>query len=298
MNAGDTVRWRLAYAALGWQTVPLNWPAGPASTDGCSCQRGAGCASPGKHPWVRWAGHGGTTDPALILGQHRRRPNSGVAILTGRERSGLFVVDVDPDHGGEDTIRALGADHGRLPDTLTAVTGSGGRHLLFRSPDGKARQTAGAIGPGVDTRSDGGLIVAAPSLHRSGNRYRWANWGTPPAVLPGWVLDRLKPETPNRPARLPPRNTARGTRYAEAALDRAVADLRHLAGANGVRNTSLNATAYSLGRLVGAGLITADRVGHALYAAALAIGLGPIEAADTITSGLRSGALRPKDIPA
>ncbi len=288
----------LAYAARGWQVVPLNWPITIDGDVSCSCKRRLECASPGKHPWIRWKDDGGTTDPDQIHEWFRRRWHSNIGILTGQERSGLLVVDVDPDHGGEHTLQELQADHGGLSDTLTAITGSGGRPLLFRYPEGKVRQTAGAIGPGVDTRSDGGLIVAAPSLHRSGNHYRWANWGTQPAELPGWVLDRLKPKASGRPSILPPRATLRGTRYAEVALERAVIDLRQLAGAHGVRNSSLNATAYSLGRLVGAGLITAERAGHALLDAALAIGLGETEATDTITSGLRSGALHPREVPA
>lgn len=284
----------LTYARLGWQVGPLNWATGT----GCSCMRGDSCASPGKHPWIRWKDTGGSLDPGLIRWWWRKRPDSNVCVFTGAERSGLFVVDIDPGHGGGDTLEALQDQHGRLPDTLTAVTGSGGQHLLFNHPGSSARQTAGTIGPGIDTRSDGGLIVAAPSLHRSGRRYQWTNWGAPIADAPDWLLQHVvrRPERPTTSLRLPPRNTQRGSRYAEAALERAVADLRNQPP--GSRNNELNRAAYSIGRLVGAGIITAERVGHTLLSAAVATGLGETEAIDTITSGIRAGAKRPKAVSA
>lgn len=286
----------LRYASLGWQVLPLWWPT-PA---GCACPRGPECASPGKHPWLRWREDGGSTDAGEIAAWFRRRPNSGVAILTGQERSGLWVLDVDPGHSGEEALAVLEAEHGALPATLTARTGSGGRHLVFRYPAGGAPQSAGRLGPGIDTRSDGGLIVGAGSLHRSGRRYEWINWGTPLADVPTWLLELLRP-TPaeqRQPIRLPAPSTARGARYAEVALERAVADLRQLTGAEGVRNSELNRVAYSLGRLVGGGLIDAARVGHELLDAAVAIGLGVHESEATILSGLRAGANRPKELAA
>jgi len=39
------------------------------------------------------------------------------------------VLDVDD--GGDETLSALEATHGKLPDMVTAVTGSGGRHYVL-----------------------------------------------------------------------------------------------------------------------------------------------------------------------
>jgi len=77
------------------------------------------------------------------------------------------------DDGGDETISALEATHGKLPDTVTAVTGSGGRHYVFKYPQGRSIPNKTKFAPGLDTRSTGGLIVAAPSIHVSGNRYEW-----------------------------------------------------------------------------------------------------------------------------
>ncbi|MGC8724912.1 MAG: bifunctional DNA primase/polymerase, partial [Acidobacteriota bacterium] len=85
---------------------------------------------------------------------------------------------------------------GGLPVTVTAQTGGGGRHLVFRHPGIRVPNSAGLLGPGLDVRGDGGYIVAPPSLHASGCRYAWDGARHPahmePATLPDWLLKRLK----------------------------------------------------------------------------------------------------------
>jgi hypothetical protein len=95
-------------------------------------------------------------------------PDANVAIRTGAV-SKLAVLDVDPRHGGVDSLRALD----RLPDTAVAETGGGGYHMLFAHPGGHVKTTASSLAPGLDIRGDGGYIVAPPSLHASGKRYAW-----------------------------------------------------------------------------------------------------------------------------
>ena len=51
------------------------------------------------------------------------RYNLGIA--TGR---GTIVLDVDPYHGGSDSLARLEAEHGVLPETAVARSGSGGLH--------------------------------------------------------------------------------------------------------------------------------------------------------------------------
>jgi hypothetical protein len=279
----------LTYGAMGWSVVPMNYPVESRSgVVGCSCYRGAACRSIGKHPWVRWKQTGGCTNAAVISSWWDWHPVSGVGICTGA-RSDFWVLDIDPDHNGNETIAQLEHRYGPLPETLRARTGGGGWHLVFKYPPGGARQTAGKIGPGVDTRSDGGLIVAAPSQHRSGWLYTWENWGVPLAPTPTWLLNLVEP-APVRPRRpVTPRGGARGAIGTEAALTRSVAELRALKGSEGTRNDSLNRSAFILGRRVGDGLITATRVAKELYDVATEIGLDMDEAEATIMSGLRAG---------
>lgn len=114
----------LAYAGRGWAVFPCHAPAdGPGQ---CSCWR-ADCSSPAKHPRVPGGLKSATMDVATIRRWWQRWPAANVAIRTGAI-SGLVVVDVDPDHGGEDSLEALLNEHAPLPDGLVVQTGSGGRH--------------------------------------------------------------------------------------------------------------------------------------------------------------------------
>ena len=60
---------------------------------------------------------------------------------------------VDPKNGGDVSLDTLISKYGKLPNTVEALTGGGGRHLLFTMPEGiTINNTAGHLGPGLDTR--------------------------------------------------------------------------------------------------------------------------------------------------
>ena len=50
--------------------------------------------------------------------------------------SGVVVLDVDPRHGGDESLAQLVEEHGPLPDGPVVNTGGGGRHLYFKHPGG------------------------------------------------------------------------------------------------------------------------------------------------------------------
>ena len=212
----------LRYASLGWQVIPLHTPEGK---DGCSCGRATCDRSRGKHPrmsdWVKRA----STDEGAIRGWWRTYPHANVGLVTGA-RSGFFVLDVDPDHGGEVSLAALIATHGALPATVEALTGSGGRHLLFKYPGHHIPNSTSRLGPGLDIRGDGGQIVAAPSMHYSGGTYEWQRDCEPGRQLadaPSWLLELI-----HEPVRVAP--TPRSQPIDQAAR-RASAYLAKLPGA-------------------------------------------------------------------
>jgi putative DNA primase/helicase len=75
--------------------------------------------------------------------------------------------------------------------TRTADTGGGGVHYFFKYPDFPVKNSTGVLGSGLDIKGEGGAIVVAPSLHMSGNQYRWRN-SAPIADAPGWFLKLLR----------------------------------------------------------------------------------------------------------
>jgi len=184
----------IGYLDLGWSVLPIY-----AVRDGrCACGR-ADCDSPAKHPHGRLAPHGlkdATRDGNVICRWYANGEVINLGIRTGPE-SGLVVLDIDPRHGGDESVKALG----KLPDTATVATG-GGRQLYFRWPAGAdIRNSAGKLGPGLDIRGTGGYVVAPPSLHISGGVYRWLRdprGGV--AELPAAILSRLVDAPVAKPA--------------------------------------------------------------------------------------------------
>lgn len=186
----------LAYALLGWSIIPCHSISDPL-TSACSCGRSE-CPNPGKHPRVGWTQYEHDRPTAAELTAWLRRwPQTNIGCVTGAV-SELVVIDIDPRHDGDETLRDLIAKHGPLPDTVRALTGGGGEHIFFSHPGGDVRITAGAalaLGPGIDVRADGGFVVLPPSLHSSGRRYLWDEGCDPREVnvapLPDWLLKLL-----------------------------------------------------------------------------------------------------------
>jgi hypothetical protein len=171
----------LALAARGWRVFPL----APGTKD-----------RPLVKAWPQTA----TTDPAQIEAWWRETPTANIGLATG-PGSGLFVLDVDPRHGGDDALRDLEARHGQLPETPEVLTPGGGRHLYFKCPAGlDLRNSAGLLGPGLDIRGAGGYVVAPPSVRPDGS-YVWeCEHGpddAPLADAPAWLLARLTERKPH-----------------------------------------------------------------------------------------------------
>jgi putative DNA primase/helicase len=137
-----------------------------------------------------------TTDEAMVRRWWSRRPNANIGVLTGAT-SGFIALDVDPRHGGAVALEALEGAHARLPATVESLTGGGGRHVFLKHPGAgvKVKSVAGALGPGLDLKGDGGYVVAPPSLHVSGQQYQWKFSSDPAdlplADMPQWLLALL-----------------------------------------------------------------------------------------------------------
>jgi hypothetical protein len=148
-----------------------------------------------KRPIVAWQAfqHRAATSKEIVA-WFQRWPHANVAVVTGAV-SALIVLDIDPQHGGAESLARIERTHGRLPETIEAVTGGGGRHLYFAHPGGIVRNAVG-VEAGIDVRGDGGCVVAPPSVHPNGKRYAWAHASAPGKIalakMPPWLLALLR----------------------------------------------------------------------------------------------------------
>jgi hypothetical protein len=262
----------VAYLGRGWAVFPLL----PRS----------------KEPFPRSRGlKDATTERARVERWRAKYPKANVAVATG-PASAIYVVDIDQAKAGFATWARLEARHG-CAITLEAETGSGGAHLVFTYPSaGTWPNTRARLGPGVDTRGDGGYIVAPPSIHPLGTAYRWCEPPEDLAPVPEWLLDLLagKPAAPVGQPRLPLGEHADA--YWLAALRGEVDELLATPEGSG-RNRRLHQAACRIGGLEarGAKLQLAE---DALVQAAGAVGIGPAEARRQVRNGLAWGRTHPR----
>lgn len=171
----DLVDAAVRYAEMGWPVFP--------------------CHRTEHRPMVKKGFYAATTDVETIQGWWSRWPDAAIALRTGEEAS-VFVVDVDPRHGGDVFLDELEAEHGTLPHTVECQTGGGGRHIYFNWPGQRVKCSTGQIASGIDVKGDGGYVILPPSDHKSGNTYHWLLDQEPGeceiAYAPPWLLERLE----------------------------------------------------------------------------------------------------------
>lgn len=266
----------LFYAALGWPIFPV-WPMRGGA---CGCGK-PDCPNPGKHPLGSLAPHGfkdAATDADIINQWWDKCPDANIGLATGAA-SGVFAVDIDPRHNGADTWQDLEAAKGPIPDTVEQETGGGGRHILFKYVAGLGNSSS-KLGPGIDTRGDGGYILLPPSSHISGRRYEWEASSHPGEVpladMPAWLSGLLTVEQRNR--RQPVTFSSNGNGKGRVVVshpaiqnsDRVIAALAQkeaerllreiIAAPDGQKHDTLNKNGYILGGYVGAGYFGRETV--------------------------------------
>jgi putative DNA primase/helicase len=295
----------IAYARRGWRVIPVRWVG---DEGGCSCNRGAECASPAKHPvhdeWPDVA----TSDPLAVASWWRPEPEgvarewfpyANIGIVTGRA-SGVFVLDVDTYAGGSQTLGAYERRNGNLPETRVHSTGRGGTHYFFTHPGFDVRNSAKKVlGPGLDIKGERGFVVAPPSVSTGGPYELNPAHDIDLAPAPEWLLDILRSYDKGQngssiSGQTPQEGTGAARRYVEAAVEAEAENMRN--AEQGSRNDTLNQCAFALGTLGGAGLLNEDSAFAALREAALAAGLSETEIRGTFLSGWRSGLENPRTI--
>lgn len=142
----DLVEHAIAYAKLGWSVLPMQ--------------------PDKKVPYIKWKPYQSKIATEDEIRQwFKQFPKARIGIVTGAI-SNLVVLDFD----SMEAIEAWRSQHD-LPETIFQNTGKG-QHYLYSMNGQNIRNQAGVI-ENVDVRGEGGLIVVAPSLHKSGKQYQW-----------------------------------------------------------------------------------------------------------------------------
>ena len=150
-----------------------------------------------------------------------------------------------------------------------------------------------ALGAGLDIRGRGGYVVAPPSLHHTGWRYRWHDLDIGLAAVPSWLAESLRP-APARDRATSSFAPLSGDALRARRARRRAGSHRDLAAAHAQRHRQprgvpARATRRRRARRPrGARRPTAE--------AALAVGQGEREARATIASGLTAGVANPRRV--
>jgi P4 family phage/plasmid primase-like protien len=185
--------WAVRYIRLGWPVIPL-WPH---DARGAPTVREPKGELIGKVALGKLVPHGSkdaTLDENQVRAWWRQYPNANIGLATGHQ---FFAVDVDIKKDGDQTWGMLRSQHGGLQETIEAITGTGGRHILYALPDFPVQNSVSKLGPGLDVRGVGGYIVAAPSIHPETNRpYEWDGIADIErqtiAPAPSWLLRLIR----------------------------------------------------------------------------------------------------------
>lgn len=289
----------LDYAARGLAVFPCN----PSPRSGVS-----------KRPLIEHGFKAASREEEQIRAWWSQWPDALIGLPMGH-RNGLWAIDPDvaKEPGDADGLTAwLNISRLHPPiRTHTHLTPSGGKHLVFRWRDDRpvtnSERGLKARGiHGINVRGEGGYIIAAGSRLTDGRTYDMEE----PfdffhfAEADAWLYELLEEPAPE--ARQGPnvvdfrgQRQAPPDRYVQTAIAGECWALAQ--SGRGERNNRLNAAAFSLGQLVGAGLVDEDTVRGSLLQAAGNCGLiaddGERPVLATIESGLAAGRLKPRDVP-
>ncbi|MBF0594599.1 MAG: bifunctional DNA primase/polymerase [Candidatus Omnitrophica bacterium] len=159
-------------------------------------------------------------------------PTLNWAVVTGAF-SGVVVLDIDPRHNGNQSMKELVKTYGLLPSTPKVTTGGGGRHYYFKHPGFFVKSVT--LKPGVEIKGDASLVTLPPSVHQSGRAYEWERSLASSIIkpMPGWLLESAKRQAEDfhTPIELGATSFVEGTRNHSLASIAGVLRVRGLAEA-------------------------------------------------------------------
>lgn len=208
--------------------------------------------------------------------------------------NGWWVLDIDPRHGGLESLSALQSLYGILPPTRVVKTPSGGTHMYWKWVKGceLLTNTAGKLGPGLDIRAEGGMVLVPPTAG-----YEVMSNSEDLAEAPTWLLALLMPavsartSSPAGDGEEPIRNPRT---WGAGAVASAVKEIREAPA--GSRDHTMNRNAYGLGRVVVACGLDRDKVVDLLVTTAIEAGYDPHKALDCCSRAVDAGMNHPRAV--
>ena len=258
-----------AAALIGWRLYPAS------RTSKCARFKGASAAA--------------SYDLNVIAGWCREYGASNWRVVMAGSRIWSLDIDAPTTHAADGiaAMRDLVAANSPLPPRPMTRSGGGGYAMFFSHDGERIIGETGHPAPGIDPRRGNLSVTIPPSIHIVTKRpYVWLTkpWEVNPPKAPAWLLELVKPppQPEYRHVAIDTTDQARNRLYRAASAI--------LMAPSGGRNGVLNAKAYSVGKMIGAGLLSQQEAVEALYGAARSIGLEHPEIKATIQSGINSGA--------
>lgn len=286
------------------------------------------CSPETKQPLIPNGFKSASKDPNQIKRWWSRQHRGAMIGAATGPASGFFAVDLDVSNE-KDGLAAWAKLIGNVNEPLTLWQGtpSGGQHHYFRWPEAarlrghRLGNRANCPARGIDIRGEGGYVILPPSERADGVAYAWPDYPTLADVgprtktaaaraeqrpmmtdAPDWLLQRIMKQVDAAPASAPLSQRAaaapKGRKpeakgfgsagYVRAALDGEAETLgRTMPGGRGAQ---LNTSAYSLGQLMGAGLLTLSQIEDRLFRAATLCGLVAEDGAETVRANIHRAA--------
>jgi hypothetical protein len=130
-----------------------------------------------KKPTIEWGEYQTRMPDNAELGDWFTDPETNIAIVCGAVSGNLVVLDFDAEELYEDFKKSWPGSRPVEETTPVVKTGGGGHHVYIRveelpqlfHPKGDQRKTT------PDIQSEGGYVLAPPSIHPSGKPYEFLN---------------------------------------------------------------------------------------------------------------------------
>jgi hypothetical protein len=202
VNISEKIQFLQECIHRGWWIFPLHDLTLPGDVPHCGCHLGTRCPGPGKHPRGKWSE---PLNPADCQSKEYVRnvvtqwPERGWGLHCGK--SALYILDVDPRHGGKESLAELVRERQIDLGLPTTCTGGGGWHYYFQSSasscslkgyrgaNGKT-STNIALGAGLEFFSGQHYVVLPYSPHASGGWYTREGSG-PVVALPAPLAEHI-----------------------------------------------------------------------------------------------------------